>query len=118
MKANEFKKYQNYALHIKLHDLDHDFSDDGISWQDGKNGAKYGTYYTEEELAPLWKKEVISFDMTAGDAVWECGGEKTLHLYVSNLTQEERQRRQNEYEIKNKIDEIKRLTGKNVILEE
>lgn len=114
MKAKEFKKYLNYALYVELVDLDGDFRDSG-NFKRVDNRAWVQT--TDEEREILWEKEVISFDMKASNISWGNGsGPKVLVLSVSSLTEEERRERQRQRDIEEKMTELVRLTGRDVIL--
>lgn len=116
MKAKEFKKYLNYALGVEFIDLDGEFKNNGYyKYVD----PTYMRSTTEEERETLWEKEVIAFDIKASNISWGNGsGPKVLVLSVSNLTEEERRERQKQRDIEEKMIELARLTGKEVILGE
>lgn len=114
MKAKEFKKYLNYALGVEFIDLDGEFKNNGYyKYVD----ATHTRSTTEEERETLWEKEVIGFDMKMSNISWGNGsGPKVLVLSVSNLTEEERRERQRQRDIEEKMTELARLTGREIIL--
>lgn len=114
MKAKEFKKYLNYALYVELVDLDGDFRDSG-NFKRMDDGMWLQA--TDEEKESLWEKEVVGFDMKMSNISWGNGsGPKVLVLSVSNLTEEERRERKRQRDIEEKMTELARLTGREVIL--
>lgn len=114
MKAKEFKKYLNYALGVEFIDLDGEFKNNGYYKYVDPTHARSAT---EEERETLWEKEVIAFDIKASHISWGNGsGPKVLVLSVSNLTEEERRERQRQRDIEEKMTELVRLTGRDVIL--
>lgn len=119
MKAKEFQKYQNYALSIRITDLDHEieFVGDNLSmkWVDAGGGSKISEPLTDEDRELLWNKEVISFDMCQSNISWGDGrGPKILSLSVSRFTEEERRQIDKELAIKKAKEELERLSGKTV----